>query len=60
MLREIFDSQDNIRKQINIETNIFETKLNDNYYLIENLDQLQKVLDKTLLDKTLASTQEIN
>ncbi len=40
--------------------NILKIKSNDNYYLIKNLNQLQKVLDKTLLDKTLASTQEVN
>ncbi len=60
MLREILDSQNDIRKQINIEANILKTKSNDNYYLIENLNQLQKVLDETLLDKAFAFTQEIN
>jgi len=34
--------------------------LNDNYCLIENSDQLKKVLDETLLGKALASTQEVN
>ncbi len=60
MLREIFNSQNDIRKQIDTKTNIPKTRLNDNYYLIKNLDQLQKVLDKTLLDKTLVFTQEVN
>ncbi len=60
MLREIFNSQNNIRKQINIETNTLKIKSNDNYYLIKNPNQLQKVLDKTLLNKTFAFTQEIN
>ena len=60
MLREIFDRQDDIRKQINTKTNTLKTKLNDNYYLIKNLNQLQKVLDKILLGKTFAFTQEIN
>jgi len=40
MLREILNSQNNIKEQINIETNIFKTKSNDNYYLIKNLNQL--------------------
>ena len=40
MLREIFDSQDDIRKQANKEANILKTRSNDNYYLIKNLDQL--------------------
>ncbi len=60
MLREIFNSQNDIRKQTNIETNTLKIKLNDNYYLIENLNQLQKVLDETLLDKTFAFTQKVN
>ncbi len=60
MLREIFNSQNDIRKQIDTKVNILKTRLNDDYYLIKNLNQLQKVLDKTLLDKTLAFTQEIN
>ncbi len=60
MLREIFNNQNNIRKQINIEANTLKIGSNNDYYLIENLNQLQKVLDETSLDKTLASTQEIN
>ncbi len=60
MLREIFNSQSDIRKQINIEANILKTRLNNDYYLVKNLDQLQKVLDKTSLDKAFASTQEVN
>ncbi len=40
MLREILDSQDDIRKQTNIEANTLETRSNDDYYLVENLDQL--------------------
>ena len=60
MLREIFDSQNNIRKQIDIEANTPKTRSNDNYYLIENSNQLQKVLDETLSSKALASTQEVN
>ena len=59
MLREIFNNQNNIRKQIDIKTNILKTKLNNtklnnNYYLIKNLNQLQKVLNKILLSKVLA------
>ena len=60
MLREIFNCQNNIRKQINIEMNTLKIKSNNNYYLIKNLNQLQKFLDKILLSKTFAFTQEIN
>ncbi len=38
ILREILNSQNNIKKQIDIETNILEIKSNDNYYLIKNLN----------------------
>ncbi len=60
ILKEIFNSQNNIRKQTDTEINIFETKSNNNYYLIENSDQLQKVLDRILLDKIFVSIQKIN
>jgi len=60
MLREIFDSQDDIREQIDVEANTPKTRSNDDYYLIENPNQLQKVLDKTSLGKAPASTQEVN
>ena len=60
MLREILNSQDDIRKQIDIEANILKTKSNDDYYLVENSNQLQKVLDETLSSKALASTQKVN
>ena len=60
MLREILDGQDDIKKQIDTKTNIFEIESNYNYYLIKNLNQLQKVLDKTLLNKAFAFTQEVN
>jgi len=60
ILREILDSQNNIRKQTDTETNISETESNNNYYLIENPDQLQKVLDRILSDKIFVSTQKIN
>ncbi len=60
MLREIPDSQDDIRKQIDTEANTPETESNDNYCLIENLNQLKKVLDETSLDKASASTQKVN
>ena len=60
MLREIFSSQDDIRKQVDIEAKTLKTRSNDNYYLIKNLDQLQKVLDKTSLGKAFAFTQEVN
>ena len=60
MIREIFDRQNDIRKQIDTKMNILKTKSNDNYYLIKNLNQLQKVLDETLLGKAFTSTQEVN
>jgi len=60
ILRATLDNQKEIREQIDIETNISETGSDDNYYLIENPDQLQKVLDRTLLDKALAFTQKVN
>jgi Fe-S cluster assembly ATPase SufC len=40
--------------------NTLETKSNDDYCLIENLNQLKKVLDETSSGKTLASTQKVN
>ena len=60
MLREILNSQNDIKKQTNIEANTPKIRSNDNYYLVKNLNQLQKVLDKTLLGKTFAFTQKIN
>ena len=60
MLREISNSQDNIREQANIEAKTLKIRSNDNYYLVKNPNQLQKVLDKTSLGKALASRQEVN
>ncbi len=60
MLREILDSQDDIKKQTDTEANTPKTESNDDYYLVENPDQLQKVLDETSSDKALASTQKVN
>jgi len=60
ILKKIFDSQNNIRKQIDTETNTLKTELNNNYYLIKNPDQLQKVLDRILSDKIFASIQKIS
>ena len=60
MLREILNSQNDIRKQVDTKANILETESNDDYYLVENSDQLQKVLDETSSDKAPASTQEVN
>ncbi len=60
MLREISNSQNDIRKQIDTKANTSKTRSNNNYYLVENLNQLQKVLDKTSLSKTFAFTQEVN
>ena len=60
MLREISNSQNDIRKRIDIEANTPKIGSNDDYYLIKNLDQLQKVLDETSLGKAFASTQKVN
>ncbi len=60
MLREILDNQNNIREQIDIEANTLEIESNDDYYLIENSNQLQKVLDRILLNKASTFTQEVN
>ncbi len=60
MLREILNSQNDIKKQVDTKTNILKIKSNDDYYLVENLNQLQKVLDETLSDKTFAFTQKVN
>jgi hypothetical protein len=60
MLRETSDSQDDIRKQIDTEANTLKTESDDNYCLIENSDQLKKVLDETSSGKALASTQKVN
>ncbi len=38
MLREILNSQNDIRKQIDTKTNTLKTRSNDNYYLIKNLN----------------------
>ncbi len=40
MLREILDSQDDIREQTDTEANTLETGSNDDYCLVENPDQL--------------------
>ncbi len=60
MLREKLDDQNDLEEQVDVEADTPKTRLNDDYCLVENLDQLQKVLDETLLGKTLASTQEVN
>jgi hypothetical protein len=60
MLREIPDSQDDIREQIDTEANTPKTGSNDDYYLVEDPDQLQKVLDGASSGKALAFTQEVN
>ena len=60
MLREKLNSQNDIKEQIDTKTNTLKIESNDDYYLVENLNQLQKILDKTLLDKAFASTQEVN
>jgi len=60
MLREIPDSQDDIRKQADTEANTPKTGSDDDYYLVEDPNQLQKVLDETSSSKAPASTQEVN
>ncbi len=40
MLREIPNSQNDIREQIDTKTNTPKTKSNDDYYLVENPNQL--------------------
>ena len=60
MLREILNSQNDIRKQTNTKTKTLKTRSNDDYYLIENPNQLQKVLDETSLNKTFTFTQKVN
>jgi len=60
MLRGIPDSQDDIREQIDTEANTPKTGSDDDYYLVENPNQLQKVLDGTSSGKAPASTQEVN
>ncbi len=60
MLRKIPDNQDDIREQTDTEADTPETGSNDDYYLVENPDQLQKVLDGTSSGKAPASTQEVN
>jgi hypothetical protein len=59
MLREILDDQYDIREQIDTEADTPKTGSNDDYCLIENLDQLKKVLDETSLGKAFTSTQEV-
>jgi len=60
MLREIPNNQDDIREQTDTEANTPETGSNDDYYLVENPNQLQKVLDGTSSGEAPASTQEVN
>ncbi len=60
MLREIPDSQDDIREQTDTEADTPETGSDDDYCLVENPDQLKKVLDGTSSGKAPASTQEVN
>ncbi len=60
ILREIFNRQNDIKKQIDTKANILKTKSNDNYYLVKNLNQLQKVLNEILSNKTFAFTQKVN
>ncbi len=59
-IKKILNSQNNIRKQIDTKIDILETESNNNYYLIENSDQLQKILNKILLNKISVFIQKIN
>ena len=40
MLKEISNSQNNIKEQVNTKTNALKIKSNNNYYLIKNSNQL--------------------
>ncbi len=60
MLREIPDSQDEVRERTDTEADTPETGSDDDYYLVENPDQLQKVLDGESSGKAPASTKEVN
>jgi len=60
MLRETPDSQDDIREQTDTEADTPKTGSDDDYCLVENPDQLKKVLDGTSSGKAPASTQEVN
>ena len=60
MLREKPNDQNDLREQVDAKANTLKIKSNDDYCLVENLNQLQKVLDETSLDKALASTQKVN
>lgn len=60
LLRAIPDSQEEIREQGDREAHTPETGSDDDYYLVENPDQLQEVLDGTSSGKAPASTQEVN
>ena len=60
MLRNKLDDQNDLEGQVDAKANTLKTKSNDNYCLVENPNQLQKVLDETSSNKALASTQEVN
>ena len=42
------------------DTNTFEITTDDKYCRIENVDELQKVLNKIISDKTFVNTQKVN
>lgn len=60
MLRELPDSQDETREQTDTEADTPGTGSDDDYYLVENPDQVQNFLYETSSGKTPASTHEVN
>jgi len=60
MLRELPDSQDDTREQTETEADTPGTGSDDDYYLVENPDQVQKSLYGTSSGKIPASTHEVN
>jgi hypothetical protein len=60
MLRELPDSQDDTREQTDTEAYTPGTGSDDDCYLVENPDQVQKFLYGTSSGKTPASTHEVN
>ena len=58
VLIKVFDKTEIQKKES--ETDTSEVSTDDEYYRVENVDKLQKVLNGTASDKALASTQKIN
>ena len=55
---KIFDKTETQEKEAEI--NISKVNINDEYYRIENVDKLQKVLNDLVSDKVLVNIQKIN